>query len=139
MENENKTVIIDDIDVKRRIAEEVAKQQSYLIGHFTKTSVPDLVVTQWAAISFSNPTFLEYIAEEYAKIMKRLDPCDLICGIETAGIGLAAATAMKTNTPWIYSRKERKRLEERKRLKVHTTEVTTSYSLIISVQQAKGC
>lgn len=108
MNAQNKTIVLNDIDIKKRIAVEVAKQQSYLIGYFTKTSVPNLVVTQWAAISFSNPVFLQFIAESYAKIIETLGEYDLICGIETAGIGLAAATSVKTNIPWIYSRKERK-------------------------------
>lgn len=101
--------LIDNIEVKRTIAKEVARQHSYLVGYFTKTSVPDLVVTQWAAISISSPEFLQFIANEFGKIINKIEKVDLLCGIETAGIALAAATSVETGMPWIYARKDRKK------------------------------
>jgi len=102
-----KTIISFDKKIKKTIAKEIAKQQSYLVGYFTKTSVPDLVVTQWAAISLSNPKFLQFLGKEFYKIIKDKN-YNLVCGIETAGIALAAATSMVSGLPWIYARKNRK-------------------------------
>src|SRR3989344_6967000 len=103
------TIVLKDENVKRRIAEEVARQQSYLVGYFTKSSVPEIVVTQWAAISLSNPEFLKYISQQFGKLISDIGGYDILCGIETAGIALASATSMETKIAWIYARKERKK------------------------------
>lgn len=104
--SKNNTIVLQSEKVKKQIAKEVAKQQSYLIGHFSKTSVPDLVVPQWAAVSLSSPEFLKYLGKEFAKLIDK--DSNLLCGIETAGIALAGATSIASDLPWIYARKERK-------------------------------
>lgn len=106
---EKNSITINNPALKKTIAIEVARQQSFLIGVFEKPKVPGLIINQWAVASVSNPNFLKLVAEEMTKIINELGKVDLICGIETAGIGLAAAISLTSKKPWIYARKERKK------------------------------
>lgn len=100
----NRSTTIKNKKIKQLIARETAKSQSFLIGLFNKPDV-SIAINQWAAISVSNPKFLKKISEELAKLVKEMKDIDLICGVETAGIGIAATTSIMTNIPWIYARK----------------------------------
>lgn len=100
----NRSTTSKNKKIKQLIARETVKSQSFLIGLFEKPDVP-IAINQWAAISISNPKFLNTISRELAKLVKKTKNVDLICGVETAGIGIAATTSMKSNIPWIYARK----------------------------------
>src|SRR3989338_1715993 len=103
MDKKSKTIA--DQNIKQKIAIEVARQQSFLIGCFHKPLVKGLVINQWAVASVSNPIFLRLIGEEMTKIINNdIDKVDILCGIETAGIGIAAVTSLVSGIPWIYAR-----------------------------------
>jgi len=57
----------------------------------------------------SDPKILKIVAQEYAKVIKKIRPkIKVIAGGESGGISIAAATAMEANLPWAYIRKKSK-------------------------------
>jgi len=105
---DKRSVTIKDISVKRKIVEEIFRQKSAPIGCFHKPKVPGIIIPNWTVASVSNPVFLKFIGKEMSKIIREIGGADILCGIETAGIGIVAAVSMVSGIPWIYARKERK-------------------------------
>ncbi|MFH0853056.1 MAG: phosphoribosyltransferase family protein [bacterium] len=60
-------------------------------------------------LCLSDPKILKVVAQEYAKVIKKIRPkIKVIAGGESGGISLAAVTALELNLPWVYIRKKAK-------------------------------
>lgn len=95
------------LSIKDAIIDKVFEDKSFLVGCFSKPNTP-IVIPMWAGVSVSDPKFLKRIGKEFAKILRRLDTPDLLCGIATTGISIASTTSLYSKIPWIFARGERK-------------------------------
>ncbi|MBU0613390.1 hypothetical protein KKB10_05275 [Patescibacteria group bacterium] len=94
--------------MNNKAIEVLAQERFYTTG--VKIKAGRIVPIYWdpkAALSY--PVVLKTIAQEFARIIKKIKPkIEVIAGSETGGISLAATTAMELNLPWVYIRKKSK-------------------------------
>lgn len=95
--------------MNERIAQIAWESDILRFGHYTNASgaiVPFLPDPRWL---FTNPKYLKVLGEELAKVITHeMRHINTLAGASTAGIPLAAVTALETGLEFIYVRKEGK-------------------------------
>ncbi|MDP3244569.1 MAG: hypothetical protein Q8M83_02830 [bacterium] len=91
-----------------RVARVLANKKFYQTG--IKIQVGRFVPIYWNPKgALSDPYVLKIVAEEFAKVIKKIKPrIEVIAGGATGGISLAAATALEAHLPWVYIRAQPK-------------------------------
>ena len=92
---------------KERICEALVNANVVRFGDFTLVSGQKSPIYIDLRVLPSYPKSFDAISGEMAKLIKDLNP-DLVAGIESAGIPLATAVALKNKAPMIYIRKKPK-------------------------------
>jgi len=93
--------------MKKKICEALVKANVVRFGEFTLVSGAKSPIYVDMRVLPSFPESFDTVTNELAKLVKSLEH-DVVAGIESAGIPLSTAVALKNKTPMIYIRKKPK-------------------------------
>jgi orotate phosphoribosyltransferase len=92
---------------KNKVLEALVKANVLRFGEFTLVSGEKSPIYVDLRVLPSNPESFDIVTSALAEVVKKLD-CDVIAGMETAGIPLSSAMAIKLKKPMVYVRKKPK-------------------------------